>query len=388
MNIHEYQAVQLFREYGIPVSPGNVAFTAAQAVEIARSLNAPYVLKAQIHSGGRGKAGGVRVIRSLEEVEKTAGELIGKTLYTRQTGPEGKLVRKILVCQGADIDKELYVAISLDRANGRLVLMGCKEGGVEIEEVAKKTPEKIVKVPFTLQQGLKDYHINYFLEALDLPAGKQLNALLKGLARLFIEKDCSLVEINPLAILKDGSYLAADAKINFDDNALYRHPEIEALRDEDEEDPYERLAKKHGLSYVSIGGSIGCLVNGAGLAMATMDMISSLGARPANFLDVGGTATPERVAAAFEIILSDPQVRIIMVNIFGGIVKCDVIAEGIIEAVRTTDLKVPVVVRFEGTNMEKARKLISDSGLRIISAHSLGEAARISVDYVKGSEAP
>ncbi|MBQ4251853.1 MAG: ADP-forming succinate--CoA ligase subunit beta [Erysipelotrichaceae bacterium] len=388
MNIHEYQAVQLFREYGIPVSPGNVAFTAAQAVEIARSLNAPYVLKAQIHSGGRGKAGGVRVVRSLEEVEKTAGELIGKTLYTRQTGPEGKLVRKILVCQGADIDKELYVAVSLDRANGRLVLMGCKEGGVEIEEVAKKTPEKIVKVPFTLQQGLKDYHINYFLEALDLPAGKQLNALLKGLARLFIEKDCSLVEINPLAILKDGSYLAADAKINFDDNALYRHPEIEALRDEDEEDPYERLAKKHGLSYVSIGGNIGCLVNGAGLAMATMDLISSLGARPANFLDVGGTATPERVAAAFEIILSDPQVRIIMVNIFGGIVKCDVIAEGIIEAVRTTDLKVPVVVRFEGTNMEKARKLISDSGLRIISAHSLGEAARISVDYVKGSEEP
>ena len=388
MNIHEYQAVQLFREYGIPVSPGNVAFTAAQAVEIARSLNAPYVLKAQIHSGGRGKAGGVKVVRSLEEVEKTAGELIGKTLYTRQTGPKGKMVRKILVCQGADIDKELYVAVSLDRAQGRLILMGCKEGGVEIEEVAKKTPEKIVKVPFTLQQGLKDYHLNYFLEALDLPANKQLNALLKGLARLFIEKECSLVEINPLAILKDGSYLAADAKINFDDNALYRHPEIEALRDEDEEDPYERLAKKHGLSYVSIGGNIGCLVNGAGLAMATMDLISSLGARPANFLDVGGTATPERVAAAFEIILSDPQVRIIMVNIFGGIVKCDVIAEGIIEAVRTTDLKVPVVVRFEGTNMERARELISGSGLRIISAHSLGEAARISVDYVKGSEEP
>lgn len=388
MNIHEYQAVQLFREYGIPVSPGNVAFTAAQAVEIARSLNAPYVLKAQIHSGGRGKAGGVKVVRSLEEVEKTAGELIGKTLYTRQTGPKGKMVRKILVCQGADIDKELYVAVSLDRAQGRLILMGCKEGGVEIEEVAKKTPEKIVKVPFTLQQGLKDYHINYFLDALDLPANKQLNALLKGLARLFIEKECSLVEINPLAILKDGSYLAADAKINFDDNALYRHPEIEALRDEDEEDPYERLAKKHGLSYVSIGGNIGCLVNGAGLAMATMDLISSLGARPANFLDVGGTATPERVAAAFEIILSDPQVRIIMVNIFGGIVKCDVIAEGIIEAVRTTDLKVPVVVRFEGTNMERARELISGSGLRIISAHSLGEAARISVDYVKGSEEP
>ena len=388
MNIHEYQAVQLFREYGIPVSPGNVAFTAAQAVEIARSLNAPYVLKAQIHSGGRGKAGGVKVVRSLEEVEKTAGELIGKTLYTRQTGPKGKMVRKILVCQGADIDKELYVAVSLDRAQGRLILMGCKEGGVEIEEVAKKTPEKIVKVPFTLQQGLKDYHINYFLDALDLPANKQLNALLKGLARLFIEKECSLVEINPLAILKDGSYLAADAKINFDDNALYRHPEIEALRDEDEEDPYERLAKKHGLSYVSIGGNIGCLVNGAGLAMATMDLISSLGARPANFLDVGGTATPERVAAAFEIILSDPQVRIIMVNIFGGIVKCDVIAEGIIEAVRTTDLKVPVVVRFEGTNMDRARELISGSGLRIISAHSLGEAARISVDYVKGSEEP
>ncbi len=386
MNIHEYQAVELFKEYGIPVSPGNVAFTAAQAVEIARSMNPPYVLKAQIHSGGRGKAGGVKVVKSLEEVEKTAGELIGKTLYTRQTGPKGKTVRRILVCQGADIDRELYVAISLDRAQGKLVLMGCREGGVEIEEIARNTPEKIIKVPFTLQQGLKDYHVNYFLNALDLDTGKQLSTILKGLARLFIEKDCSLVEINPLAILRDGSYLAVDAKINFDDNALYRHPEIEILRDEDEEDSYERLAKKHGLSYVSIGGNIGCLVNGAGLAMATMDMISSLGAKPANFLDVGGTATAERVAAAFEIILSDPQVRIIMVNIFGGIVRCDVIAEGIIEAVKTTDLKVPVVVRFEGTNRERAREIINNSGLRIISAHSLGEAARISADYVKGSE--
>ncbi len=386
MNIHEYQAVELFKEYGIPVSPGNVAFTAAQAVEIARSMNPPYVLKAQIHSGGRGKAGGVRVVNTLEDVERIAGNLIGKTLYTRQTGPKGKTVRKILVCQGADIDRELYVAISLDRASGKLVLMGCREGGVEIEEIARNTPEKIIKVPFTLQQGLRDYHVNYFLNALDLDIGKQLSTILKELARLFIEKDCSLVEINPLAILRDGSYLAVDAKINFDDNALYRHPEIEILRDEDEEDPYERLAKKHGLSYVSIGGNIGCLVNGAGLAMATMDMISSLGAKPANFLDVGGTATAERVAAAFEIILSDPQVRIIMVNIFGGIVRCDVIAEGIIEAIKTTDIKVPVVVRFEGTNRERAREIINNSGLRIISAHSLGEAARISADYVKGSE--
>ena len=387
MNIHEYQAVQLFREYGIPVSPGNVAFRAAQAVEIARTLTPPYVLKAQIHSGGRGKAGGVKVIKNLEEVEKGANELLGKTLYTKQTGPKGKTVRKILVCQGADIARELYVAISVDRAQGKLVLMGCKEGGVEIEEIARNTPEKIVKVPFTLQQGLRDYHINYFLDALALRPNKQLSTILKAMARLFMEKDCSLVEINPLAVLKDGSYLAADAKINFDDNALYRHPDIEALRDEDEEDPYEKLAKKHGLSYVSIGGNIGCMVNGAGLAMATMDMISALGAKPANFLDVGGTATSERVAAAFEIILSDPQVKIIMVNIFGGIVRCDVIAEGIVEAVKTTDLRVPVVVRFEGTNMDRAREIINNSGLRIISAHSLGEAARISVDYVKGSEA-
>ena len=383
MNIHEYQARELFRAYGIPVSSGEMSETAEEAVKQAELLNPPYILKAQIHSGGRGKAGGVKLAHDLEEVRSLAEVLLGKTLVTKQTGPNGKKVHKILVTEAADISEEYYVAISVDRASGKLVLLGCREGGVEIEEIARTAPEKIIKVSYSLTEGLKDYHIRYFLDAMNIPYCRDMAAILKEMAKLFAEKDCSLVEINPLALLADGSYLAADAKINFDDNALYRHPEIEQMRDVSEEDPYELQAKQAGLSYVSIGGNIGCMVNGAGLAMATMDMIQSLGARPANFLDVGGTATVERVSKAFELILSDPEVRIIMVNIFGGIVKCDVIAEGIIEAVKTTELKVPVVVRFEGTNMDLARQIINDSGLKIISANSLREAALYCADYVR-----
>ena len=387
MNIHEYQAKQLFEQYGLPVSKGDMAQTPQEAVTIAEGLKSPYILKAQIHSGGRGKAGGVKLARNLEEVRQYAEELIGKVLVTKQTGPKGKTVHKILVAEAAEIKEEYYVAVSVDRASGRLVLLGCREGGVEIEEIARTAPEKIIKTDFSLQTGIKDYHVRYFLDAMKLPYSKEMASILRGIVKLFIEKDCSLVEINPLALLGDGSYLAADAKINFDDNALYRHPEIEQMRDVNEEDQYELQAKQHNLSYVSIGGNIGCMVNGAGLAMATMDMIQSLGARPANFLDVGGTATVERVSKAFELILSDPEVKIIMVNIFGGIVKCDVIAEGIVEAVKTTELKVPVVVRFEGTNMALAREIISNSGLKIVSAGSLREAAQYCADYVsKGGQ--
>ena len=386
MNIHEYQSKQLFEQFGIPVSNGEMAETVSDAVRIAENLKAPYILKAQIHSGGRGKAGGVKLAHDLEEVERYASELLGKVLVTKQTGPKGKKIYKILVAEAAQIQEEYYVAVSVDRASGKLVLLGCRDGGVEIEEIARTAPEKIIKTAFSLQSGLKDYHVRYFLDAMGLPYSKQLASILHGMVRLFVEKDCSLVEINPLALLADGSYLAADAKINFDDNALYRHPDIEAMRDVNEEDPYELQAKQHGLSYVSIGGNIGCMVNGAGLAMATMDMIQSLGARPANFLDVGGTATVERVSKAFELILSDPEVKIIMVNIFGGIVRCDVIAEGIVEAVKTTELKVPVVVRFEGTNMNLARDIIRNSGLKIISAGSLREAAQYCADYVGKGE--
>ncbi|MCR5068101.1 MAG: ADP-forming succinate--CoA ligase subunit beta [Erysipelotrichaceae bacterium] len=382
MNIHEYQAKDLFEAYGINVSKGMMAETAEQVKEICETLSPPYILKAQIHSGGRGKAGGVIKAENIDEAIKAAGRLFGKVLVTKQTGPAGKSVRRILVCQAVEIKEEYYVSLSVDRAAGRLVLLGCRDGGVEIEEIAASTPEKIIRTSFSAGEGLKDYHIRYFLDAMNIPYGKQLAGILQGMARLFVEKDCSLVEINPLALLENGEYLAADAKINFDDNALYRHPEIEQLRDENEEDPYELKAKQYGLSYVSVGGNIGCMVNGAGLAMATMDMIQSLGARPANFLDVGGSATVERVSRAFELILSDPEVRIIMVNIFGGIVRCDVIAQGIIEAVRTTELKVPVVVRFSGTNCELGKNLIDEAGLRIISADSLRQAAQYCADYV------
>ncbi len=383
MNIHEYQAKDLFFQYGIPVSAGVMICSGDEVPEAVSKMTPPYILKAQIHSGGRGKAGGIKKAETVEEAVKAAEELLGKTLVTKQTGPQGKTVHKILISEPADISEEYYIAVSTDRSSGKMVLLGCKDGGVEIEEIARVSPEKIIRTDFSIQSGLKDYHIRYHLDAMGLPYSKQLASILSAMAKLFVEKDCSLVEINPLALLSDGSYLAVDAKIVFDDNALFRHPEIEEMRDPDEEDPYELKAKQYGLSYVSIGGNIGCMVNGAGLAMATMDMIQSLGAKPANFLDVGGTATAERVSRAFELILSDPEVRIIMVNIFGGIVKCDVIAQGIVEAVKNTELKVPVVVRFEGTNMEAAREIIKDSGLKIVSAASLYEAARYCADYVK-----
>ena len=382
MNIHEYQARELFAQYGIPVGPGRMVQSVPEVEEAVKGLKPPYILKAQIHSGGRGKAGGIRKASDLAAAQQAAGDLLGRILVTKQTGPQGKTVHRLLITEAIEIKEEYYVAVSIDRAGGQLVLIGCREGGVEIEEIARTAPEKIIRVDFTLQTGLMDHHVRYFLDKMELPYSKELAAVLYGMVKLFTEKDCSLVEINPLALLADGHYQAVDAKVIFDDNALYRHPDIEEMRDVEEEDPYELQAKKHGLSYVSIGGNIGCMVNGAGLAMATMDMIQSLGAKPANFLDVGGTATVERVSKAFELILSDPEVRIIMVNIFGGIVKCDVIAEGIIQAVREAELKVPVVVRFEGTNMDRAREIISASDLHIISAGSLYEAARYCADYV------
>ncbi len=383
MKIHEYQAKDLFAQYGIPVMNGNVAENGEQAVKAAEELKSPYVLKAQIHSGGRGKAGGVKVVRTMEEVRTTAEELIGKTLVTAQTGPEGRVVQKILVTEAADVKKEYYFAMTVDRDTGRLAMIASSEGGVEIEQVSRETPEKIITETIDPAVGLHDYRLRYLAEKLGIADVKGFIRTGLGMYRLFCEKDCSLVEINPLAELSDGTITALDAKVNFDDNALYKHPDIAALTDPNEEDPRELEANKYGLNYVSLGGNVGCLVNGAGLAMATMDMIHYAGAVPANFLDVGGTATAEKVTKAFEIILSDKGVQAILVNIFGGIIKCDMIAEGIIQAARNTEIKVPIVARLEGTNVEQGKQLLLTSGMNIIPASSLREGAEICAKIVK-----
>ena len=386
MNIHEYQAKQLLRDFAVTVLRGGVAATPEDAVKVAEQLGGPvWVVKAQIHAGGRGKGGGVKVVKSLEEVRAEAKRMLGMTLVTPQTGPKGKTVHRVYIEDGCDIARELYLGMLLDRATSRVTVMASAEGGVEIEEVAATHPEKIIRVPIDPALGLMPFHARKIAYGLKLE-GNQVGSAIKFLMAMykaFVALDASIVEINPLVVTKAGEVVALDAKMNFDDNALFRHKEIEALRDESEEDPTEREASRHELNYIKLDGSIGCMVNGAGLAMATMDIIKLYGGEPANFLDVGGGATRERVTTAFKLILSDHNVRGILVNIFGGIMRCDIIAEGVVAAAREVRLEVPLVVRLEGTNVELGKKILKDSGLPIVSAENLADAAEKVVKAVR-----
>lgn len=378
MKIHEYQAKELFRKYDVPVPRGGVAFTPDEAVRLAESLGGyPVVVKAQIHAGGRGKGGGVKLAQSTREVKSLAGQIIGMNLVTHQTGAQGKRVRKVLVEQGLNIAKELYLSIIPDRETAKIVVMVSEAGGMEIEEVAAKTPEKIIKVAINPLQGIQAYHCREVAFGLNLApsAMKPFIALVRNLYRMFVDYDCSLLEINPLVITAEESVIALDAKINFDDNALFRHKDILEYRDLDEEDPLEVEASKFNLNYINLDGNVGNMVNGAGLAMATMDLIKLAGAEPANFLDVGGGASAEMVENGFRIILSDPNVKGILINIFGGILRCDVLAEGVVQAARKTGITVPVVVRMEGTNIEEGRKILTESGLKLTTAADLKDAA-------------
>jgi len=390
MNIHEYQAKSLLKKYGVTVPRGGVAFTVNEAVDVARALSLDlkepvWVVKAQIHAGGRGKGGGVKVVKSMDGVSAEAKRMLGMQLITHQTGPQGQKVRKIYVEEGCDIKRELYLGLLIDRSTSRVTIMASTEGGMEIEEVAAKTPEKIMKVAIDPVTGLQPYHARQIAFSLGLK-DKQINkcvSFLQAMYNAFIDLDCSIVEINPLVVTGKDEIIALDAKMNFDDNALFRHKDVEEMRDVAEEDPAEVEAGKHSLNYVKLDGSIGCMVNGAGLAMATMDIIKLYGGSPANFLDVGGGATKERVTVAFKIILSDPHVQGILVNIFGGIMRCDIIAEGIIAAAKEVKLHVPLVVRLEGTNVELGKKMLAESGLPILSANDLGDAAEKIVSAVK-----
>ncbi len=385
MNIHEYQGKEVLRKYGVTVPNGKVAFTVEEAVEAAKELGTEVVVvKAQIHAGGRGKAGGVKVAKNLDEVRTYASEILGKTLVTHQTGPEGKEVKRLLIEEGCDIQKEYYVGLVLDRATSRVVLMASEEGGTEIEEVAEKTPEKIFKEEIDPVIGLTAFQARRIAFNINIPA-KLVNQAAKFMLALYnayIEKDCSIAEINPLVVTGDGKVMALDAKLNFDSNALYRQKDILEYRDLEEEDPKEIEASKYDLSYISLDGNIGCMVNGAGLAMATMDIVKHYGGDPANFLDVGGGATAEKVTEAFKIILSDPNVKGIFVNIFGGIMKCDVIAEGVVEAAKQVGLKVPLVVRLEGTNVDLGKKILAESDIDIIAADSMSDGAEKIVSLV------
>jgi len=385
MNIHEYQGKEILRSYGVAVPNGRVAFTVEEAVEAAKELGSKVcVVKAQIHAGGRGKAGGVKVAKSLDEVRTYASELLGKVLVTHQTGPEGKEVKRLLIEEGCDIKKEYYIGLVVDRATSRVVLMGSEEGGTEIEEVAAKTPEKIFKEYIDPAVGLQAFQARRMAFNINIPKElvNQAVKFMMGLYQVFVEKDCSIAEINPLVVTGDGKVMALDAKLNFDSNALYRHKDILEFRDFDEEDPKEVEASKYDLNYISLDGNIGCMVNGAGLAMATMDIIKYYGGEPANFLDVGGGATTEKVTEAFKIILSDPKVKGIFVNIFGGIMKCDVIANGIVEATKQVGLELPLVVRLEGTNVELGKKILEESGLNITAAESMADGAQKIVKLV------
>lgn len=390
MNIHEYQAKELLKARGIPVLNGGVAYTVDEAVEVAKSLPGPvYVVKAQIHAGGRGKGGGVKVVKSLDDVKKEASNILGMQLVTHQTGPQGQEVRRLYIEDGCNIARELYLGMLIDRTTSRVTIMASTEGGMDIEEVAEKTPEKIMKVVVDPAIGFQAFQGRQIAFALGLE-GKQVGKCVKLVGQMydaFIELDASIVEINPLVVTADGDVLPLDAKMNFDDNAMFRQKEVEELRDVAEEDPAEKRATDHELNYVKLTGNIGCMVNGAGLAMATMDIIKLYGGDPANFLDVGGGATKERVAEAFRIILSDPNVEGILVNIFGGIMRCDVIAEGVITAARELGLTMPLVVRLEGTNVEKGKKLLKESGLNIIAADNLADAAEKVVNTVKAEAA-
>ncbi len=397
MNIHEYQAKALLRDYGVPVSDGRVVLKAEEAKRAAGEMDGPlWVVKAQIHAGGRGKGkfkeaeagekGGVRLAKSVEEADEMARQMLGRTLVTHQTGPAGKQVNRIYIEDGSDIARELYLALLVDRQTSRVSFVVSTEGGMDIEEVAAHTPEKIVSFSVDPASGLSDWHGRRVAFALGLEGAqvKQCVKLIKDLYRLFIDKDMEMLEINPLIVTTEGNLKALDAKMGFDGNAIYRHADIAALRDETEEDPKELAASKFDLNYIALDGEIGCMVNGAGLAMATMDIIKLYGAEPANFLDVGGGATKEKVTEAFKIITSDPNVKGILVNIFGGIMRCDIIAEGIIAAVKEVGLKVPLVVRLEGTNVEKGKDIIANSGLNVIAGDNLSDAAQKIVKAVKG----
>ncbi len=385
MNIHEYQGKEVLRKYGVAVPNGRVAFSVEEAVEAAKELGTEVcVVKAQIHAGGRGKAGGVKVAKNLEEVRTYASDILGKTLVTHQTGPEGKEVKRLLIEEGCDIKKEYYVGLVLDRATSKVVLMASEEGGTEIEEVAEKTPEKIFKEVIDPVVGLTGFQARRIAFNINIPkelVGQTVKFML-GLYKAYIEKDCSIAEINPLVVTGDGKVMALDAKLNFDANALYRNKDIMEYRDLEEEDAKEIEASKYDLSYISLTGNIGCMVNGAGLAMSTMDIIKHYGGDPANFLDVGGGATAEKVTEAFKIILSDQNVKGIFVNIFGGIMKCDVIAEGVVEAAKQVGLSVPLVVRLEGTNVDLGKEILKNSGIDITAAESMADGAQKIVSLV------
>lgn len=386
MKIHEYQAKELFKKFGVPVPEGGVAFSTSEAKGVAEKLGSfPVVVKAQIHAGGRGKGGGVKLAKSMEDVGVFADQIIGMTLVTHQTGPEGRLVKKVLVEQGLNIAKELYLSIIPDRSTAQIVVMASEAGGMDIEEVAEKTPEKIIKVYINPLQGIQAYHCREAAFGLNLPAAavKPFNAMLNSLYRLFVAYDCSLLEINPLVLTADDTVMALDAKVNFDDNALFRHKDLLEYRDLDEEDPLEIEASKFNLNYINLDGNIGNMVNGAGLAMATMDIIKLAGAEPANFLDVGGGASAEMVENGFRIILSDKNVKGILINIFGGILRCDVLAQGVVEAAKKTGISVPVVVRMEGTNVEEGRRILAESGLNLTTAVDLKDAAQKVAGIVK-----
>ncbi len=386
MNIHEYQAKMILGKYGVPVPRGGVAYTPAEAEQVAKLLGGDlWVVKAQIHAGGRGKAGGVKLAKDIDEVREYTKAMIGMTLVTHQTGSEGKEVKRIYVEEGSDIDKELYLSAVIDRKSSCVTFMGSTEGGMDIEEVAAKTPEKIITVSIDPVMGFQPFHGRRLAFGLKMEKSLQRDfmAFVANIYKAFIDTDASQVEINPLVITKQNKLVALDAKFNFDDNALFRQPEVQEMRDPDEEDPLERRAAKFDLSYIKMDGNIGCMVNGAGLAMATMDIIKLYGGEPANFLDVGGGATKEKVTEAFKLILSDPNVEGILVNIFGGIMRCDVIAEGIVAAAREVSLDVPLVVRLEGTNVEKGKEILASSGLPITSADNVGDAADKIVGEVK-----
>lgn len=379
MKIHEYQAKVLFKQYGIPIPTGGVAFSSGEAKKVAEKLGRfPIAVKAQIHAGGRGKGGGVKLAKSIAEVESLANEIIGITLITHQTGPEGRLVKKVLIEEGFNIEKELYLSIIPDRATAKIVIMASEAGGMDIESVAKETPEKIIKVYINPLLGIQPFHCREIAFGLKLNPSiiKNFISMLNNLYKLFVEYDCSLVEINPLVITAEETLIALDAKINFDDNALFRHKDILEYRDIDEEDPLEVEAFKFNLNYINLDGNVGNMVNGAGLAMATMDIIKLAGAEPANFLDVGGGASAEMVENGFRIILNDKNVKGILINIFGGILRCDVLAEGVVEAAKKAGINVPVIIRMEGTNVEEGRKILSESELNLITAVDMKDAAQ------------
>lgn len=385
MNIHEYQAKELFREYGIPVPEGTAVVSASDAEKAAQALDGTVVIKAQIHAGGRGKAGGVKLAHTPEEAGSLAKAMLGTSLVTKQTGPEGRIVRTVLVEKGQRIARELYVAVTLDRSAGRPVIMVSPDGGMDIEAVAAESPDHILRIPVDPLFGLKDFEARKATAFLGL-SGKSLLSgarLLKNLFTLYCDKDASLAEINPLIVTDDGALLALDAKLNFEDNALFRHPELQALADPNEQDPLERQAAEHNLNYIKLDGSIGVMVNGAGLAMATMDLIKQAGGDPANFLDVGGGAGAAKIAAGFRIILSDPKVKAIFINIFGGILRCDFLAEGVVAATRECGVKVPVIVRLQGTNSDEGRRILAESGLSFTVAEDLRDAAHM-VSEVSG----